>query len=52
MAKEFVGHVDLHTMQGNQKILDPLIEGFNMLESTISVGLAFLRYERSRVPRD
>ncbi len=32
MAKEFVvGHGDLHTMLCNEKILDPLIEGFNMV---------------------
>jgi hypothetical protein len=42
MAKEFVvGHGDLHTMQGNEKIVAPLIERFNMHWPTISLGLAF-----------
>ena len=45
MAKEFVvGHGDLHTMLCNEKILDPLIEGFNMVSRFSGyVGRALLR---------
>ena len=41
MAKEFVvGHGDLHTMQGNEKILARLIEGFNHAQANEFCGVS------------